>query len=113
MVECHPEKFDEHDLDDGTQAACGGADGRAEDGRLSDRGVAYPIRAELLEETGGHLEHASGLGDILTEHDDGWIGGHLLANGKFDRIAHGELHRALRVSLAARSSMRTSRAGRK
>ena len=57
QVPADREEVAEHDLGDRPQAGHRGAHRGAEDGLLADRGVADPLRAELLEQARGGLGH--------------------------------------------------------
>src|SRR5207245_1191278 len=52
----------------------------AEDGLLADRGVADPLRPELLEQARGRLEYPAGRRHVLAEEHHVWIPAHFLGD---------------------------------
>ena len=76
LVETAGDEVAELQLDHGPEAVEGQAHGGADGAGLDDRRVAHPGGAELGEEAVGDLEHASVLGDVLTQEDDALVGRH-------------------------------------
>ena len=70
-------------LDDGTLAHPGGADRRADEPLLGDRGVDHALVAELVERPGGDAERAAERADVLAEQEDAVV----LAHGVLERGA--------------------------
>ena len=66
VVPAAGEEVGEHDLRHRAQAGHRRAHGRAQDGLLGDRGVPDALRAELLEQPRGRLEHAAGRADVFS-----------------------------------------------
>src|SRR4029453_13003864 len=70
-------------------AAQGGADGRAHDRLLGDRGVADPLLPEAVQHPGGHPERAPVDADVLARHADPLVGLHGLGQGGPDGLGEG------------------------
>src|SRR4029453_10285347 len=95
LVEADPHEVAKHQLGDRAQARAGGADGRADERRLADRGVQHPARV-LVVQALGHPEHAAPgvelatgplpAGDVLAEQHHRGVAGHLLVEGLVDRL---------------------------
>src|SRR2546430_953117 len=80
----------EHDLGDRAQAGHGGTHGGAEDGLLADGRVPHPLRAELLQQADGGLEHPARRRHVLTEEHHRIVAPHLLRDAAGDRLAIGD-----------------------
>ena len=94
LIERERDEVDEHDLDDGSKPALGGADRDTADGALADRRVEHPVASELLGEAGGGQVGAA-LGDVLAEHDHPIVLTHRLRERPRDRLDEGDLGRRL------------------
>jgi hypothetical protein len=57
----------------------------AHDPRLGERCVDHSLLAELVEEPLRDPEDTPAHGDVLAEHDDPVVGGHLIVEGVVDR----------------------------
>ena len=75
-------------------------------GRLGDGRVSEALLSEFLEKPRGRFEDASGLSDILTEHDDPRIRTHLVGDRALDRLTHRELHLAWTIPARACRTLR-------
>ena len=90
VVPAAGEEVGEHDLRDRPHPGHRRAHGGADDGLLGDRGVPHPLRAELLEQPDGRLEHALGRADVLAEADHRRVAAHLARDALGDRLAVGD-----------------------
>ena len=54
LVECQQAEVDRHDFDDGAHASQRRTDAGTYEAEFGQRGVAYPVGAELLQQTLGH-----------------------------------------------------------
>src|SRR4029453_11495608 len=71
-------------------AAQGGADGRAHDRLLGDRGVAATLVPEGVQHPGGDPERASVDADVLAEHEHPLVSLHGLGEGGPDGLGEGQ-----------------------
>ena len=74
-------EVDGHQFGDGAQTAERGADGRADDDFLGERGVFDALVAELLDEALGDGVGAAVAGDIFAEDVDALVAAHLFGDG--------------------------------
>ncbi len=80
-----------HDLDDRAHALHRGADARADDRHLGDRGVANPLGAELLDEPLRDAHRAAHLGDVLAHDEHVLVGAHRGRERVTNRLPVGDL----------------------
>ena len=78
LVHRHAEEVHEHQFGHRSQPAERGTDRRADDRRLSDRGVAHAVLTVLGRQPGGDLEHSPtrSIADVLAEQDYRVVGRH-------------------------------------
>ena len=94
LVHRHGAEVEELELDDGAQACQRGADARADEARLGDRGVAHTRGAERLVETLRCAEQAANGPDVLAHHDHRAVALQLLVERLVDRLHVRQLARA-------------------
>ena len=114
LVHGDPEKRREHQIDDRPPARRGQPDRGSHEPGLRDRRVADALSPELLGEPGEQAERAAD-GDILTHDDDPLVRGHLLPQGRSERLAvakrrHGLFRRRRRGASQAREDPTAARA---
>src|SRR5688572_8849830 len=83
------EEVREHQVDDWAQPRHRGAHRGAHDRLLRDRRVLDALRAELVEQADGRLEHAASRGYVLAEQHDGRVAAHLLCDAGCDGVTIG------------------------
>ena len=81
----------EHQIDDRSQTADGGAQPEADDGLLADRRVDDAVFTELLLQAVEGVEHAPEGADVFTGDEHVGIGGHLLEHRLAKGVAVGQL----------------------
>jgi len=79
----------ELDFRDRPQAIGAHADRDADDARFVDRRVEAARLAVFALEAFGATEHAAKIPDVLAEHDDAFVFGHLAIHRVADRLDHG------------------------
>ena len=94
LVEREQAEVDRHHLDDRPHPAEGGADPRADEGRLGERGVPHALGAELVEQPEADGERASVAPDVLAHQEDPFVRRERVAHRCAHGLAVGELDRA-------------------
>ena len=91
LVEGAGDEVHELQLANRAQAEVAHADGRADDGALSNRCFDDALAAELCQKTFGDFERAAVNADVFADHQHGRVAFHLLAQALRDRlqIGHG------------------------
>ena len=89
LVHRDEQEIEGHDLDHRALAEHRGADARADEPLLGDRGVAHAVGPELVEQAGGDLVGAAEDADLLAHDEDALIARELLAQRQADRLAVG------------------------
>ncbi len=85
LVHGDEQEVEGHDLDDGALAEHRGADTRADEALLGDRGVAHAVGPEFVKQARGDLVGALEDPDLLAHDEDALVAPELLAQ----RQAHG------------------------
>ena len=110
LIERGKDEIGKLNLADGAQTIQRHADANCDDGKLGERAVNHPIRAEFSKQALGGAKDAAARADVFAGDDDGRITAHLLRHGVaegfdicFDR--HGLPHILPKTGKSASSGL--------